>query len=1096
MKSKNYIKNNNINFIEEKIIIFQEIIQNTIISTNKYKILDILSNNDVNICIHDLEILFNKLNILSNKITLASDENISLNTDDMLNSLQEINNELSMIIQNFGTNNLNDLFLICLGSDFIQKNLENITNNDENNDFINKYTLLKKYFHPINYKTILWKNKDSNLHNSNNFNSKEYILKKNKIIEDCTIVEYAQTFDCFDLARTKLNFQIRVYGIKLCIQDKSKKQTLIISGVIDDIFLDCINNNFINSFIKKLEEEKPKLTIFQEISWNKFVESLTLKQIFIYNNLELYEKYTGYINQTNNIKRKTISQNVKDFSDGELFYQRTYLLQLLIRSSETDFQYLAYLLYDLLSSEQNANTDTQEQTLLFDSFPWPVKKYFKESMKQTIQYTNNRNFDDNKIPIEQQICLLKTNINVKEKAMQKLKEIKSKSDDSGSKARQYLDGLLKIPFGIYKEEAILNKVKLIKELFNEIIDIIKDIECINIEIKPNYNNLEIVSNLSLINNNLSEIDTYIKNYCYLYFTNSSNKIQIVNNCNLLNNFIKKYNINNFKFSTTNKNLHNIKNQIYNFFNQIIPTKELLEDIIKQNIPENHNIYKLSNINNDIQRIQSEQKLLSNYMKNITNILDKSVFGHTKAKRQVERIIAQWINGEKSGYCFGFEGPPGVGKTSLAKKGLANCLLDENQESRPYAFIAIGGSANGSTLEGHNYTYVGSTWGKIVDILIEKKCMNPIIFIDELDKVSRTEQGKEIIGILTHLIDSTQNDSFQDKYFNGIDFDLSKVLFIFSYNDPDLIDKILLDRIHRVKFNHLNIQEKLTITSQYILPEIFKRLGIENIISISDEVITFIINNYTLEPGVRKLKEILFEILGEINLSILKDNKYFNVPIQLTCDLVKEYLSERQEINKIKINSSSKVGVINGLWANALGQGGILHIEVKFFLSSNFLDLKLTGMQGDVMKESMSVAKTLALTLLNKNENKKCIDFFEKTKNQGIHIHVPEGATPKDGPSAGVAITMAIYSCLTNKIIKNNIAITGEVSLQGNITAIGGLDLKILGGINAGITCFIFPKQNKKDYDLFLEKYKNLIQLEDITFITVENIYEVMNYIFL
>ena len=132
----------------------------------------------------------------------------------------------------------------------------------------------------------------------------------------------------------------------------------------------------------------------------------------------------------------------------------------------------------------------------------------------------------------------------------------------------------------------------------------------------------------------------------------------------------------------------------------------------------------------------------------------------------------------------------MGKTTLAKK-LANCLKDKNGDARPYSFIAIGGSSNGSTLDGHNYTYVGSTWGKIVDILIEKKCMNPIIFIDELDKVSKTEHGKEIIGILTHLIDSTQNDSFQDKYFSNIDLDLSKALFIFSYNDVELIDKILL-----------------------------------------------------------------------------------------------------------------------------------------------------------------------------------------------------------------------------------------------------------------------------------------------------------------
>ena len=156
---------------------------------------------------------------------------------------------------------------------------------------------------------------------------------------------------------------------------------------------------------------------------------------------------------------------------------------------------------------------------------------------------------------------------------------------------------------------------------------------------------------------------------------------------------------------------------------------------------------------------------------------------------------------KNRLLFGFEGPPGVGKT-LAKKGIASCLKDNEGSSRPFAFIAVGGSSNASTLDGHNYTYVGSTWGRIVDILMETKCMNPIIFIDELDKVSRTEHGKEIIGILTHLIDPTQNDSFQDKYFTGIDLDLSKALFVFSYNDVDSIDRILLDRIHRVKFDHL------------------------------------------------------------------------------------------------------------------------------------------------------------------------------------------------------------------------------------------------------------------------------------------------------
>ena len=538
-------------------------------------------------------------------------------------------------------------------------------------------------------------------------------------------------------------------------------------------------------------------------------------------------------------------------------------------------------------------------------------------------------------------------------------------------------------------------------------------------------------------------------------------------------------------------------------------KQLIVDIDKLIIVDkvnefmfNDNTDILSIFNPNLITIEHKINNINSFMKNMVETLNHSVYGHNKAKRQIERIIGQWINGNLTGYCFGFEGPPGVGKTSLAKNGIANCLKDDNGVTRPFAFIAMGGSTNSSTLDGHNYTYVGSTWGRIVDILIDTKIMNPIIFIDELDKISKTENGKEIIGILTHLIDQTQNDTFQDKYFNGINLNLSKALFIFSYNDVEIIDKILLDRIHRIKFEHLTNADKLIISRNFILPEIYKKMGLLEMVEINDEVIEYIIENYTAEPGVRKLKELMFEIIGEINLSILKNNQQYtselSIPITITLDDIKnKYLKERREISSVKIHDKSAVGIINGMWANSLGKGGILPIEASFFPTGTFLDLKLTGMQGDVMKESMTVAKSLAWTLFTRDydETIKLQTEIEKNKNQGLHIHVPEGATPKDGPSAGTAITMVIYSLFTQKKIKNDVAITGEICLQGIVTAIGGLDLKILGGIRAGVKTFIYPADNKKDFTEFMEKYSNKLILKDINFVSVETIDEVMPLIF-
>lgn len=438
----------------------------------------------------------------------------------------------------------------------------------------------------------------------------------------------------------------------------------------------------------------------------------------------------------------------------------------------------------------------------------------------------------------------------------------------------------------------------------------------------------------------------------------------------------------------------------------------------------------------------------------------------------------------------------MGKTSLAKRGLSDCLKDNEGNSRPFAMIQLGGDSNGSTLHGHNYTYVGSTWGSIVQILIDKKCMNPIIFIDEVDKISRTEHGREIIGILTHLLDPTQNDGFQDKYFTGVDLDLSKALFILSYNDAEAIDKILLDRVHRIKFDSLSLEDKLIISNKHILPEVFKKMGLIDMISFTDEVLKFIIDEYTCEAGVRKLKEILFEVVGEINLNILKDTEICqDFPIVITIEDIKnKYFKDKHEIKHKKIHTESKVGIINGLWANSVGKGGVIPIQVNWRPSETFLSLYLTGMQGDVMKESMNVALTLAWNLTPLHVKETFLQS-EHLKPNGIHIHCPEGAVPKDGPSAGTAITTAIFSLINNKKIKYDIALTGEISLDGFVTEIGGLDLKILGAIKAGVKQILYPAENERDFQTFIEKHKDYTLVSEMKFNAVNTIEEVFEIVY-
>lgn len=1061
-------------FSKNKIDKYIKMIQKTMLSVQKYKLLDVISAGEMSLCIKSLEMLYNEISKLDKTLKTSKD----IDYDDVVNRLQKVNNELSSIFRSYGTDGIEDLVAVCFGEHYLSTVV-----NDGNIDIFN---IIKTYVHPISYKVMGWVKS-----NQKNKKEKSAKLKKNRIVEDFMIVEIAKTFDCFDMARTSQKFQTKVYGIKIAIQNSEKEKTLIICGIIDDIILPCFNHKFVNEKVASLIDISDD-PIFQCEDYSRFIESRTLKELLVYNCEELKQRFIGYVNQTKLMKQKTISQLVKEFLSNSLYGQRTTLIQLLIKYSDPEFQYLAYLLYDLLSNENSGSVDTFEQTLLFDSLPWTIKKFFQDAMKSTVKYTKNlSNFDSNKIPIEQQICLMKASDRVKEKAMIKLKEVKAKSEDSGSKARQYLDGLLKIPFGIYREEEILMILKKSSTNFEKIVSNINCGELI--PKKTKYTNIELSKYINIVTNEIipKKNKEYINAILKSYTTGKREKL-ITNIC-YINGIIKKYNFNIQKLRHSGKKISYMKENIGKFIKNVTDNTSVLSDLANKENLQNTSIIS---IEDEIGEIKTNINKVSDYMGEMNAILDNAVHGHKVAKRQIERIVGQWINGEQSGYCFGFEGPPGVGKTSLARKGLANCLKSDDSTYRPFSFIALGGSSNGSTLSGHNYTYVGSTWGRIVDILIENKCMNPIIFIDELDKISRTENGKEIIGILTHLVDPTQNESFQDKYFSGIDLDLSKALFIFSYNDVSLIDKVLLDRIHRIKFSHLTLEDKKTITEKYILPELYKKVGVEDIIEIDETVITYIIETYTNEAGVRKLKEILFEIISEVNLEFLKGEIEIELPIKITKEMVRsKYLRDRHPIiNKI-IHTEPKVGIMNGLWANAIGKGGVIPIEVQLYLSNTLFDLRLTGMQGDVMKESMSIAKTLAWSLTNKSKQISLVEKFEASKIQGIHIHCPEGAVPKDGPSAGTAITVAIYSILNNKPIKNDVAITGEITLQGEVTAIGGLELKILGGMKANVKTFIFPKENENDFKKFKEKYDKNGFLDDITFIPVENIREVLKVVF-
>ena len=298
-----------------------------------------------------------------------------------------------------------------------------------------------------------------------------------------------------------------------------------------------------------------------------------------------------------------------------------------------------------------------------------------------------------------------------------------------------------------------------------------------------------------------------------------------------------------------------------------------------------------------------------FMENAKSTLDNAVYGLNDAKMQIMQMLGQWIaNPSAMGTAIAINGPMGTGKTSLVKEGISKIL------NREFAFVPLGGATDSSYLEGHSYTYEGSTWGKVVDILIRSKSMNPVIYFDELDKISETPKGEEIIGILTHLTDTSQNSQFHDKYFAEIDFDLSKCLFIFSYNDPLKVNPILLDRMYKIKTMGYPMKDKIVIAKQYLIPRIRYEVNFkEGDIIIPDATLNYIIENYTeKEDGVRNLKRCIEIVYKKLNLYRLvkpgttlfdkESTLVVEFPFTVTCDIINNLIKKDDSgLGKAAIN---------------------------------------------------------------------------------------------------------------------------------------------------------------------------------------------------
>lgn len=538
------------------------------------------------------------------------------------------------------------------------------------------------------------------------------------------------------------------------------------------------------------------------------------------------------------------------------------------------------------------------------------------------------------------------------------------------------------------------------------------------------------------------------------------------------------------------------------------------------------LIRFPHINDDTTFIDlnKDQKKSCEFMNNVMKTLNEKIYGHSECKNAIKELVCSWIlNPSKMGKAISLCGPPGVGKTLIAK-ALGKAI------GVPVRCISLCGMEDGSVLNGHSFTYSNAQPGLLVREMCEAGKARCILFFDEVDKTSKRHGIDEIQNILINLTDINMNDKFNDKFIQDVHFDFSSALIMCTYNNRSAIDPILLNRLHEIEVKPYTIKDKLKICKDFLLKEITEDINLENgSIKITEDDIKYIIENYTYESGVRELRRMIETLFLKLNVDRFyrrgifsceckkssnkkctcdecgscdkcKECEMCNIictkeckleisitnPITITREMISKYLS-RPKIHYDKIHPYSGVGIVNGLYATNYGGGGLVTIVVQKNLTGTNFDLKLTGSQGKVMKESVNFAHTTAMNLIKE----QYLTEFINNNKAGISVHALDGQTSKDGPSAGCAFAVAFISLVLGKKIKNNIAMTGEIGIHGECKEIGGLVSKLYGAKKAGVNLVCIPEANKNDLKEIIDGDNELIQKDIFEVKLCKTIYDIL-----